>query len=289
MNQNSDQSTPAPPPESELKQATSDSKHVRRQKKDQPTKSEGNKKARGGEGSSKLRGLPRDSEETKMSKTLTWVLRHGSQAEKLAMRSDGYVRVQDILARPKFKDFSMPVIEQIVASDAKTRFNLISELDAASGQPVWWIRANQGHSIKTVADLETTPVLSVADIPTGVAVHGTTRKAWELIQKQGLSRMKRNHVHLAQGIPGTGVISGMRNTSQIYIYLDVGKAISSGLKFELSANGVILTSGNDKGFVPPAFFSKVVTQDGTVLLNVSPPPARTTVDDIQQKTEALVL
>ncbi|THH29526.1 hypothetical protein EUX98_g4670 [Antrodiella citrinella] len=174
----------------------------------------------------------------------------------------------------------MPLIERIVANDSKTRFNLISEPEPASGAPVWWIRANQGHSLKAVADLETTPILSVSDIPTGVAVHGTTRLAWESIQKEGLSRMKRNHVHLAQGVPGTGVISGMRNTSQIYIYIDVEKALASGLKFELSANGVILTSGNEEGILPPAFFNKVVAQDGAVLPLLAVSSKQITVDDL---------
>ena len=31
--------------------------------------------------------------------------------------------------------------------------------------------------------LELEPILSPADIPTGIAVHGTTRKAWDIISK----------------------------------------------------------------------------------------------------------
>ena len=50
------------------------------------------------QGGPKLRGQARDSEEMRMSKTLTWVLRHGAQSEKLFMRPDGYVSVQDIVS-----------------------------------------------------------------------------------------------------------------------------------------------------------------------------------------------
>lgn len=40
-------------------------------------------------------------------------------------------------------------------------------------------------------------------------LHGTNRHAWELIKSSGgLSRMKRQHIHLAAGRPGSGVISG---------------------------------------------------------------------------------
>ncbi len=39
-------------------------------------------------------------------------------------------------------------------------------------------------------------------------MHGTTSQAWKIIQEEGLSKMKRNHIHLAQGVGGDNVISG---------------------------------------------------------------------------------
>lgn len=40
-------------------------------------------------------------------------------------------------------------------------------------------------------------------------LHGTTLAAWDAIRSSGgLSRMKRNHIHLAAGRPGSGIISG---------------------------------------------------------------------------------
>lgn len=47
----------------------------------------------------RLRGTPRDELEVRISKTLSWVLRHGAKKEGLFMRPDGYVRVKD-LVRP---------------------------------------------------------------------------------------------------------------------------------------------------------------------------------------------
>lgn len=87
--------------------------------------------------------------------------------------------------------------------------------------------------------------------------------------------MNRNHIHIAQGIPGKGVISGMhtcilltfhlsyvylsgmRNTSQIFIFINVQKAIDEGIKFYLSENGVILTEGNNAGILSTEFFLRV--------------------------------
>ena len=53
----------------------------------------------------------------------------------------------------------------------------------------------------------------------------------------------------------------MRSSSQILIFIDVQKALNAGVKFYLSDNGVVLTAGNDKGFLSPEFFSRVETAD----------------------------
>ena len=59
----------------------------------------GNKgQATGQRPSAKLRGLPKDSPEVRMSKSVTWMLRHGAAQERLELRPDGYVRVQDLVS-----------------------------------------------------------------------------------------------------------------------------------------------------------------------------------------------
>jgi len=45
----------------------------------------------------KLRGQERDSPEVRLSKTLSWILRHGAKGEGLKMRPDGYVKVTDLV------------------------------------------------------------------------------------------------------------------------------------------------------------------------------------------------
>lgn len=54
----------------------------------------------------------------------------------------------------------------------------------------------------------------------------------------------------------------MRNSADIFIYIDLQKALDVGYKFQLSANGVILTAGNKEGFLPPEFFSRVERRVG---------------------------
>jgi hypothetical protein len=53
----------------------------------------------------KLRGLEKDSPEVRVSKTLSWLLRHGAKGEGLAMRPDGYVKATDLVCFFSFLTF----------------------------------------------------------------------------------------------------------------------------------------------------------------------------------------
>lgn len=90
------------------------------------------------------------------------------------------------------------------------------------------------------------------------AVHGSYMTHWPSIRSQGLSRMTRTHIHLAPGLPGEGrVISGMRQSCDLAVYIDVAKAMSDGIAFFWSENGVLLTPGDAAGFLAPCYFSRV--------------------------------
>ena len=95
--------------------------------------------------------------------------------------------------------------------------------------------------------------LDAASAPEAV-VHGTYRAAWATIREAGLSRMARQHVHFARDLPGeSGVISGMRSSCQVLVWVDLRACIEAGMEVFESSNGVILTPGFD-GVVPPRFF-----------------------------------
>lgn len=209
--------------------------------------------------SAKLKGSPRDNPKTRLSKTLSYVLRHGAEKEGLAIRPDGFVPVNDLLANPKFRELSFEILQSIVQEDNKQRYHLVQDVNQDGIPSDWIIRANQGHSLKSI-EVEGRDISSAGEVQ--MAIHGTNRKAWASIEKQGLSRMARNHIHIAQGLAGGAVISGMRNSAEIFIYVDLQKALDAGYKFQLSANGVILTPGNDEGFLPPEFFSRVERRVG---------------------------
>jgi len=46
------------------------------------------------------RGRPTDDPDTRWSKTLSYILRHGAEKESLVLREDGFVKVGDLVRSP---------------------------------------------------------------------------------------------------------------------------------------------------------------------------------------------
>jgi 2'-phosphotransferase len=223
-----------------------------------------------------------------LSHNLSWALRHAAPQLNLTMTADGFCPLEEILqsTHPKLNGWTEQEIRQVVETNDKQRFRLDQKLaaeyaasspqvveaaspDTASAAMIWCIRANQGHSIAGINPhllLERLSKTDVAALP--CIVHGTYREPWNTIEKVGyLSRMKRNHIHCASGLLGeNGVISGMRRTCQVYIYMDGAKCARDGIVFFRSDNGVILTEGVD-GELPVTYVSHVTDDSGQVLLD----------------------
>lgn len=72
--------------------------------------------------------------------------------------------------------------------------------------------------------------------------------------------MNRNHMHLAIGLPGNGVISGMRTSCEIVIEINMTKAMHGEHKipFFISTNKVVLAEGLEDGSLPTAYFRYVL-------------------------------
>ncbi|RKO97075.1 hypothetical protein CXG81DRAFT_12874 [Caulochytrium protostelioides] len=199
------------------------------------------------------------TKEEALSRRLAKVLRHTAASHQITLREDGFVPIQTLLDHRLFRGDTMEDIEAVVAADAKQRYAIREEAplsDPSSTTRVKWIRANQGHSVKV--EVELTPVTD----PQQTVIHGTTMQAWSIIEKEGLSRMKRQHIHFAAGLPSDDqVISGMRSSSSVLIWIDVAKSMADGLSFYRSANGVILSPGNADGIIAPCYFARHEIRD----------------------------
>ena len=238
--------------------------------------------------------LPRD---VQVSKKIAWLLRHGAEKEGLQLGHGGFISVSEVLTNRNIKSLKVTFDElrAIVQDNDKQRFTIVlaSSLDSDAGPTGqtdftstdpkdYLIRANQGHSLKVESEGLLKPI-TAENLP-DAAIHGTTHSAWpQIVETGGLKPMTRNHVHFASGLPSgfksivgkdttenaaaaAPVISGMRKSSTVLMFLDISKAMEAGIKFWLSDNGVILSEGNADGILPLEYFRLVEDRTGEGVL-----------------------
>jgi putative RNA 2'-phosphotransferase len=179
--------------------------------------------------------MPSDRQ-TKLSKYLSYHLRHAPQELELTLQPGGWVSIADFLtAAAKDKHtITRSELESIVASSDKQRF----AIDPTSDR----IRANQGHSVEV--DLRLEPME-----PPPILYHGTSEISVSAILAEGLQKMNRHHVHLSADLQ-TAQKVGARRGKAIILAVNAAAMAADGLMFYCSENSVWLTDA-----VPPKYLT----------------------------------
>ena len=202
--------------------------------------------------------LPMTLEE-KISRRLTKLLRHEAPTRKIPYDTHGGIEKDMILSMPDFDETGVDwnFIQRIVESNSKRRFAIYHD-----DEDVERICALQGHSFSVspfLSETITKDNYSELGINLDTVVHGTYYEYLKSIVTLGLSRMSRTHIHFGINVPESGeVLSGMRKSCEVMIFIDILGAIEDGYTFTLSNNKVILTTGNSDGFLPPKYFTSIV-------------------------------
>lgn len=196
-----------------------------------------------------------DKRDTQISKSLTYLLRHGAVKEKLPIDANGYVPLQALLVHNRLKSHrcNLEDVHRIVDTNEKKRYNIKF---SPQGQEL--ICATQGHSIKSVRPTEEVlhEIKDSKELPSKL-IHGTTiSKAILILQTGAIKKFTRNHVHLSPGITGIDalVVSGMRASSNVHIHVKLGDELLNHLKVYKSLNHVYLVPSD----VPVTLFDKLV-------------------------------
>ena len=170
----------------------------------------------------------------KTSKFLSLVLRHRPELIGLDMDTAGWVDTRELLEKSKRKGYNLDfdTLEQVVANNNKKRFSFNDDQSR--------IRANQGHSVKIELGYE-------AVEPPEFLFHGTATRFIDSIQKQGLLKRNRHHVHLSAEEETARSVGG-RHGKPVILVVQSRKMHQEGLPFFRSKNGVWLTE-----HVPPEF------------------------------------
>lgn len=177
---------------------------------------------------------------TRISKSLSYWLRHRPEAGGLTLDPAGWAPVADILGA--LGRAGLPsdagTLRRVVAGSDKNRFELSADQAL--------IRARQGHSVKV--DLGWP-----AATPPEHLFHGTVERFLPAIFAEGLRPMKRHHVHLSPD-PRTATAVGARRGSAVILRVEAKRMAAEGHVFRLSGNGVWLTD-----HVPPLFIERIGT------------------------------
>lgn len=175
-----------------------------------------------------------EEDKNKISKFLSYVLRHKSESIGLELNPYGWLLIDDIIANSK-KDIALSKkrIAETVVSNKKKRFTISD--DGKS------IRANQGHSIKVDLQL-------MAKEPPTILYHGTATRFLGSILKEGLKAGQRQHVHLSSDIETVKEV-GRRYGKPVILTIDSKQMHQDGHRFFISENHVWLTDS-----VPNQYF-----------------------------------
>ncbi|MBF0102999.1 MAG: RNA 2'-phosphotransferase [Desulfobacterales bacterium] len=171
----------------------------------------------------------------KVSKFLSYVLRHKPSDIGLQLDSQGWASIDELINAAVRQGIKLnhEMITEVVETNDKKRFAL-----SPDGKR---IRANQGHSIPVDLGLKEKE-------PPHVLFHGTAKRFIEQIHQEGIKPRGRHHVHLSNDYE-TAVNVGMRHGSPVVLQIEAKKMYSDGLKFYESENGVWLTDKVDPNYV----------------------------------------
>jgi len=176
----------------------------------------------------------------KISRYLSYILRHNPNDLPIEMDKNGWVNVDKlvsgIISKKQLK-FTREDLDRIVETDSKGRYEY--------GPDKVMIRACQGHSIKNV-DLEFEEV-----IPPLSLYHGTSDRFLNAIQRVGIKPQTRQYVHLSSTMETAREV-GSRHGLPVVIRIDARKMYKDGIKFYRSKNGVWLTE-----IVKPEYFKNI--------------------------------
>lgn len=172
--------------------------------------------------------LLNENQAKKISKILSLVLRHRPETVHITLDDQGWTDIDTLLAnikQYKRQTVTHEMLHFVVETNNKKRF--------AFNEDETKIRASQGHSVKI--DLGYTPTT-----PPEFLYHGTATRFLQTIEREGLKKRSRHHVHLSID-HATAVNVGTRHGMPIILKVHAQIMHEEGYEFFVSDNQVWLT------------------------------------------------
>jgi putative RNA 2'-phosphotransferase len=157
-----------------------------------------------------------EKERVKLSKTLSYMLRHAPEEFGLLVDPEGYAPMEEVIEalRRKRPSVTRAQLEEVVTGCEKGRFEIVD------GE----IRACYGHTLEGKIDYE--PVE-----PPEVLFHGTANRFLDSIRKMGLRPMGRQYVHLTVRRDFARTVGRRRDRSPTILVVEALRAHQDGIVF----------------------------------------------------------
>jgi len=174
-----------------------------------------------------------------LSKFLSLILRHSPEKIDIELDKFGYVEMDILIIKANKRGYLIKKEQllKVVETNTKKRF----KIDSAGEK----IKANQGHSFPVDLDLE--PVL-----PPKYLFHGTREGYESKIEKEGLKKMKRTHVHMNSDYFKSYITGGRSSKKSIVFQIDSEKMQNDGFEFLHTENDVWLAE-----YIPPEYLKSL--------------------------------
>lgn len=181
-------------------------------------------------------------DDIKLSKEISYALRHAPWEYELEMDEEGWVPVGQLLdslhRAEKWQNVSEEDLCRVIEKSEKKRHEM------KDGK----IRAFYGHTIPM-------KILKEEKMPPDILYHGTARRFLESIREKGLLPQGRQYVHLSQDMETAEIVGKRRDAKPNILVIEAKKAWDSGVKFYIGNEKVWLADQ-----IPFLFVTEIVSK-----------------------------
>ena len=172
----------------------------------------------------------------KLSKEVSYALRHAPWEYELELDKNGWVPIAQLLqAFHKTADWQNVELDdlKVMIEKSEKKRHEIKENS---------IRALYGHSVPM-------KIVKEEAIPPKFLYHGTAHNFLSEIEKNGLSPMSRQYVHLSEDIETANLVGKRKDKTPIILAINTENAREKGVKFYLGNEKVWLADSIPSEFI----------------------------------------
>ena len=176
---------------------------------------------------------------TKLSKEISYALRHAPWEYELELDEEGFVPVEQLIhALNESGEYKETITKDDILNIIETSEKKRHELKGSR------IRALYGHTVPSHIRKETV-------VPPDILYHGTSHKAYEIIMDSGLKPMSRQYVHLSTDTDTAVRVGKRRDKKPVILTVDAKRAYADGVVFYSSGYEKVILAD----FVPAEYLS----------------------------------